>query len=133
MAPGVLTRRTEEEQVKSREAEPELFGVTSGSMPYCHVARQLLEAFGDAVQELMGLHEQQFQCVLAGDTTANRFDLLIHEANERKQQAKYTYIAHLELHGCSVINDAPDQRRTRETDRQHAEDPIRASNARAGG
>lgn len=51
----------------------------------------------------MKLHEQQFARVLAGDTEANRFDLLIHEANERKQQAKYTYMAHLDIHGCASI------------------------------
>ena len=85
------------------ETEPELFGVTSGARSYCDIARQLLEAFGEAVQELMRLHEEQFQCVLAGDTSANRFDILIHEANERKQQAKYTYMAHLDIHGCASI------------------------------
>jgi len=85
------------------ESAPEVFGVTTGSKPYCDIARQLLEAFGDTVQELMKLHEQQFARVLAGDTEANRFNLLIHEANERKQQAKYTYMAHLDIHGCASI------------------------------
>lgn len=83
------------------DTEPELFGVTTGSLPYCDIARQLLEAFGNAVQELMKLHEEQFRCILAGDVDATRFDLLIHEANERKQQAKYTYMAHLDIHGCA--------------------------------
>ena len=85
-----------------RDPEPALFASTTGSLPYCDIARQLLEAFGEAVQELMRLHEQQFQCVLAGDTSANRFDLLIHDANERKQRAKYTYMAHIDIHGCST-------------------------------
>jgi len=87
--------------VNFHETEPELFGVTTGSRHYCDIARQLLDAFGETVQELMKLHEQQFRCVLAGDTSANRFDILIHEANERKQQAKYTYMAHLDIHGCA--------------------------------
>jgi hypothetical protein len=99
----------EEEQVNLYDREPELFGVISGSLPYCHIAQQLLEAFGSAVHELMELHEQQFRCVLAGDSSANRFDLLIHEANERKQQAKYTYMAHLETHECSSNKDETDQ------------------------
>ena len=85
------------------EAVPEVFGVTTGSRLYCDIARQLLEAFGEAVQEVMKLHQEQFQCVLAGDIDANRFDILIHEANERKQQAKYTYMAHLDIHGCASI------------------------------
>ncbi|HEY4088186.1 MAG TPA: hypothetical protein VGM43_19765 [Bryobacteraceae bacterium] len=83
------------------KTEPELFGVTTGSRSYCHIAKRLLECFGEAVQELMKLHEEQFQCVIAGDMDAHRFDILIHEANERKQQAKYAYMAHLDIHGCA--------------------------------
>jgi len=104
VAPGVLTcRGGGAADVSLRETEPELFGVTTGSRGYCDIARALLEAFGETVQELMRLHEQQFQCVLAGDLEANRFDILIHEANERKQQAKYTYMAHLDIHGCASM------------------------------
>jgi hypothetical protein len=68
---------------------------------YCEQRRQLLDAFGAAVQDLVKLHEQQFLSVVEGDLTANRFDLLIHAANEKKQNAKYAYMAHLEQHGCS--------------------------------
>ena len=64
---------------------------------------RLLDGFGRAVQELVRLHEQQFQAIVAGDATANRFDLLIHEANENKQNAKYAYMAHVENHGCAGI------------------------------
>jgi hypothetical protein len=75
-----------------------------GSRAYCDVARQLLNSFGEVVQELMQLHEQQFQCVLAGAADANRFDLPIEEANERKRQAKYNYMAHVDVHGCASIS-----------------------------
>jgi hypothetical protein len=68
---------------------------------YCEQRRLLLDVFGSAVQELVKLHEQQFLSVVEGDVTANRFDLLIHDANEKKQNAKYAYMAHLEQHGCS--------------------------------
>ncbi len=64
---------------------------------------RLLDAFGRAVQELMRLHEQQFQAIVAGDSDANRFDLLIHEAGDRKQNAKYAYMSHVENHGCAGI------------------------------
>jgi hypothetical protein len=87
-----------------RETEPELFGVTTGSRAYCGTARRLLDSFAEAVQEWMKLHEQQFQCVLAGDTDADRFDLPIQEANERTQQAKDIYMAHLDVHGCASIS-----------------------------
>jgi len=59
-------------------------------------AQSLLEVFGEAVQELVKLHEQQFLAILDGDTDASRFDVLIHYANERKQNAKYAYLQRLE-------------------------------------
>lgn len=75
---------------------------------YCKDARHLLDQFGEAVQELVALHEQQFQAVVQGDMAAHRFDLLIHDANERKRNAKYRYMEHLEEHGClyqdAIIN-----------------------------
>jgi hypothetical protein len=69
--------------------------------PFCEDAKRLLNEFGEAAQELIKLHEQQILAVVDGDLEANRFDLLIHSANERKQNAKYAYMSHLERHGCS--------------------------------
>ena len=71
---------------------------------YCQEAKQLLNAFGDVVQDLIRLHEQQFQSVMRGELDSTRFDDLIHMANERKQQAKYAYMKHLETHGCSTYD-----------------------------
>src|SRR6476659_10332768 len=71
---------------------------------YCEEANRLLDAFGMAVQDLVRLHEQQFLAVVDGDLGANRFDLLIHDANEKKHNAKYAYMSHLERHGCSLTN-----------------------------
>jgi hypothetical protein len=68
---------------------------------YCAEAQSLLEAFGETVQELVKLHEQQFLAIVEGDSDAGRFDLLIHYANERKLNAKYAYLSHVETHGCS--------------------------------
>jgi hypothetical protein len=75
---------------------------------YCEEARRLLEEFGETVQEVMRLHEHQFQETISGDPECNRFDLLIHMANEKKNAAKYAYMRHLETHGCSTYDDAPD-------------------------
>jgi hypothetical protein len=66
----------------------------------CGEARRLLDVFGEAVQDLIKLHEQQLLAAVDGDLSANRFDLLIHDANHRKQVAKYAYMTHLEEHGC---------------------------------
>jgi hypothetical protein len=50
------------------------------------------------------LHEEQFKSLIAGDLDSTRFDDLIHSANERKHEAKYAYLNHLENHACSVIS-----------------------------
>ena len=59
---------------------------------YCDEARSLLDEFGRAVQQVVMLNEQQFQAIVAGDDDASRFDLLIHEANETKQNMKFTSV-----------------------------------------
>ena len=74
---------------------------TNETQIFCAEAKRLLEMFGEAVQALVKLHENQFLAIVEGDSDAGRFDLLIHDANERKQNAKYAYMAHLDSHGCS--------------------------------
>jgi hypothetical protein len=63
-----------------------------------------MEEFAAAVRELLSLHQQQFEAAVHGDSECSRFDLLIHMASERKQQAKYAYIRHVEEHGCSNLD-----------------------------
>ena len=74
------------------------------SVLYCEEVRNLLDAFGEAVHDLVRLHEEQFQSIIAGDLESTRFDDLIHMANEKKQEAKYAYLKHLETHGCSTYD-----------------------------
>ena len=78
------------------------------SVLYCEEAKELLSAFGEEVQDLVRLHEEQFRSILDGDLDSTRFDDLIHMANERKQEAKYAYLNHLDTHGCSRY-DGPDE------------------------
>ncbi len=70
----------------------------------CGEHNRLLEEFGVSVRELLELHEQQWSSVVDGDQECYRFDVLIHMANEKKQHAKYAYLRHVELHGCSNFN-----------------------------
>ena len=70
----------------------------------CEEHRRLMEDFAAAVKELLELHQQHFDAAVHGDSECNRFDLLIHIANERKQQAKYAYLRHVEEHGCSNLD-----------------------------
>ncbi len=67
----------------------------------CAEHNRLLDQFGVAVQALIQLHQHQFQAILDGDEEIERFDVLIHMANEEKQLAKYAYVRHVEDHGCS--------------------------------
>jgi len=67
----------------------------------CEEHRRLLDEFGQAVYELLQLHEHQFLAIIQEDSDCHRFDLLIHMANEKKQAAKYAYLHHVESHGCS--------------------------------
>lgn len=76
----------------------------SAHKTFCTEQRRLLDMFGEAVQELLLLHEQQFLAIVAGDLESHRFDLLIHMASEKKMQAKYAYLHHVESHGCSANN-----------------------------
>ena len=75
------------------------------SLIYCEENRRLLEAFGDSVHKLLRLHEQQFLAITSDDPDGERFDLLIHLANEEKLRAKYAYLQHMENHGCSTDDD----------------------------
>lgn len=76
------------------------------SLIYCQEAQKLLGAFGEAIRDLVRLHEEQFQAIVGGDLDSTRFDDLIHMAIERKNQAKYAYVNHLETHGCSKFDGA---------------------------
>ena len=91
---------------QARRASSEMI---TGSPGACAEARRLLDLFGEMVQQLVMLHEQQFLAVVEGDEGAPRFDLLIHEANEKKHEAKYAYLRHLDEHGCSLTNDADER------------------------
>ena len=66
----------------------------------CEAKLNLMEEFLAAASELVKVHNDQVKAVIADDPDFGRFDLLIHQANERKRRAKYAYMAHLEEHGC---------------------------------
>jgi chemotaxis family two-component system response regulator Rcp1 len=70
----------------------------------CEEHDRLLREFGDAVLDILKLHEQQYLAIIEGDSDSQRFDLLIHMASEKKQTAKYDYIQHVGIHGCKDKN-----------------------------
>ena len=67
---------------------------------YCEERRHLLDEFLRTIQELNALLTQQTQAVIESDPEFSRFDVLLHVAHERKDRAKYTWIAHVEAHQC---------------------------------
>lgn len=67
---------------------------------FCAVKQQLINEFLDAVHEIAVLQEQQAQAVIEDDPDFSRFDVLLHFAQEKKDSAKYAWIAHVETHGC---------------------------------
>lgn len=79
------------------------------SLIYCQQAKELLDALGEVIRELIKLQEEQFESLVGGNLDSSRFDPLIHMTNERKNEAKYAYLHHLELHGCSTFNE-PDEK-----------------------
>jgi hypothetical protein len=71
----------------------------------CGECRNLRELFVQAVGEILTLNEFHLLAVLNEEPDPHRFDLLIHAANEKKQNAKYAYLTHRETHGCSQMKD----------------------------
>ncbi len=67
---------------------------------FCEERYRLLNEFLDAVHVWHLLQSSQIQAVIHGDYDFARFDLPIYEAQERKDSAKYAWIAHVETHHC---------------------------------
>jgi hypothetical protein len=68
--------------------------------PLCPEKRHLQDAFLSACHELNTLQSEQIAAVISGDTDFTRFDDLLHLAREKKDQAKYTLLSHIEEHRC---------------------------------
>ena len=67
---------------------------------YCEQKQRLIRNFLNAIQELNAVQAEQTRAVIEGDGDFTRFDVLLHLALERKDQAKYAWIAHVEEHRC---------------------------------
>jgi CheY-like chemotaxis protein len=67
---------------------------------FCEEKVRLTEDFLDAIHTVTELHGQQTHALIEGDPEYARFDLLIHLAVERKENAKYALMRHVDAHGC---------------------------------
>jgi hypothetical protein len=70
---------------------------------FCEEKSRLQDEFLTAIQELNSLLSDQTRAVIEGDPDFSRFDLLIHLAQEKKDRAKYAWIAHVESHRCAEV------------------------------
>ena len=67
---------------------------------FCEEKNRLQDDFLQAIREFNFLLEQQTGAVIAGDEDFNRFDILLHAAQEQKERAKYLWMMHVDSHGC---------------------------------
>lgn len=67
---------------------------------YCEERHRLLDDFAAAVTALVILHERQVLALVEGKENLGGFDVMIHQANERKRLARHAYQSHLDSHGC---------------------------------
>jgi len=67
---------------------------------YCEERHRLLDEFAEAVTALVILHERQVLALVEGKEDLGGFDVMIHQATERKQLARDAYQSHLDAHGC---------------------------------
>ncbi len=82
---------------------PEFITIPREAFPQgspCEENSILLNEFTDAVTQLALLHEQQFMAVVNGEADFRRYDDLIRQATERRQDAKNAYLRHVDIHGC---------------------------------
>ena len=67
---------------------------------FCEENQRLKDEFLMAIHEVHLLQSEQMKAVIQDDPDFSRFELLIHMAQERRDTAKYRWIAHVESHQC---------------------------------
>lgn len=67
---------------------------------FCEAKQKLVYDFLEAVREITLLQQQQAKAAIEDDQDFSRFDVLLHFAQEKKDTAKYAWIAHVESHHC---------------------------------
>ena len=88
----MLTSLSGSQTAKARAAIPEV--------AFCDEKHRLMHEFLDSIREISTIQNLQTRAVIDGDPDFARFDVLLHFAQERKEQAKYAWIAHVETHHC---------------------------------
>ena len=84
---------------EDQKQHPELAHIPP--VAFCETKKRLTDEFLEAIREINALHTQQTKAVIDGDPDFSRFDILLHLTQEKKDQAKYAWMAHVESHGCA--------------------------------
>jgi hypothetical protein len=84
----------------SRTPEDRVMPGRFPDIAFCNEKQKLIHDFLEAVHGITILQKQQAQAVIEDDEDFSRFDLLLYVAQEKKDAAKYAWIAHVEFHHC---------------------------------
>jgi hypothetical protein len=68
---------------------------------FCEEKHRLMTDFLEALHEVTTLQTCQTQAVIEGDSDFARFDVLLQLAQEKKDEAKYAWMEHVESHHCA--------------------------------
>ena len=80
--------------------EPFRLGMPRPEAKLCFQKRQLLDAFLQAVHEVVELQDQQMTHFVEGGGGFERIDLAIEAARKKRDTARRLYVLHLTAHGC---------------------------------
>ncbi len=64
----------------------------------CAECRSLREIYSERLHDVIALRERQLKAVLGEEPDPQRFDIVIHEADAARENAKYAYLAHRTTH-----------------------------------
>lgn len=73
------------------------------SVMFCEHKKRLQDDFISATRYLNSLLTEQVHSVIEGDPDFARFDVLIHMAQDAKENAKYAWIGHVDSHQCEEV------------------------------
>jgi hypothetical protein len=79
--------------------EQQTEGRAESKSAFCAIRQKLFEAFWEATEQVTMLQDQQVAAVIRGGDFTH-FNDLICRARERKNQAKYAFLIHAEVHQC---------------------------------
>ena len=103
LGPGVpLETRGQEEAMAAplssiHESQPLAIGPDTA---FCEVKHRLLDQMLQAIRELSQLQASQLKSVIEGSSEFTGIEAALHEAQQKKEDAKYALIAHISSHRC---------------------------------